>query len=122
LGCSRLQQEDFIEQTDTEIMEFHPSQLPVAHLFQIENERKAIELAEQMVKLGFATQKGAFKVIMTKEQKTAKKIGFTIMNELNFGLRKTKQERDVRYWIYSHDADHYAMVLISSKVMSELGF
>lgn len=103
-------------------MDFHPSQLPVAHLFQIEDERKAVELAEQMVKLGFTTQKGAFKVIMTKEQKTAKKIGFTIMNELNFGLRKTKQERDVRYWIYSHDADHYAMVLISSRVMEELGF
>ncbi|MGI0066382.1 MAG: hypothetical protein ACREAT_06470 [Nitrosotalea sp.] len=103
-------------------MDFHPSQLPVAHLFQIEDEKKATDLAEQMVRLGFSTQKGAFKIIMTKEQKTAKKIGFTIMNELNFGLRKAKQERDVRYWIYSHDADHYAMVLISSKVMTELGF
>ena len=103
-------------------MDFHPSQLPVVQSFQIDDERKAQDLADQMVKLGFSTQKGAFKVIMTKEQKTAKKIGFTIMNELNFGLRKTKQERDVRYWIYSHDADHYAMVLISSKIMEELGF
>ena len=103
-------------------MDFHPSQLPVVQTFQIDDERKAQDLADQMVKLGFSTQKGAFKVIMTKEQKTAKKIGFTIMNELNFGLKKTKQERDVRYWIYSHDADHYAMVLISSKVMEELGF
>ncbi len=102
-------------------MDFHPSQLPVVQSFQIDDERKAQDLADQMVKLGFSTQKGAFKVIMTKEQKTAKKIGFTIMNELNFGLKKTKQERDVRYWIYSHDADHYAMVLISSKVMEELG-
>ena len=103
-------------------MDFHPSQLPIVQSFQIDDERKAQDLADQMVKLGFATQKGAFRVIMTKEQKTAKKIGFTIMNELNFGLRKTKQERDVRYWIYSYDADHYAMVLISSKVMEELGF
>lgn len=103
-------------------MDFHPSQLPVVQSFQIDDERKAQDLADQMVKLGFSTQKGAFKVIMTKEQKTAKKIGFTIMNELNFGLKKTKQERDVRYWIYSYDADHYAMVLISSKVMEELGF
>ena len=103
-------------------MDFHPSQLPVVESFQIDDERKAPDLAAQMVKLGFTTQKGAFKIIMTKEQKTAKKIGFTIMNELNFGLRKTKQERDVRYWIYSHDTDHYAMVLISSKVMQELGF
>ena len=105
-----------------ENMDFHPSQLPVAHSFQIDDERKAPDMAAEMVRLGFAAQKGAFRVIMTKEQKSAKKIGFTIMNELNFGLRKAKQERDVRYWIYSHDADHYAMVLISSKVMSELGF
>jgi len=73
-------------------MDFHPSQLPVVQSFQIDDERKAQDLADQMVKLGFSTQKGAFKVIMTKEQKTAKKIGFTIMNELNFGLKKTKQE------------------------------
>lgn len=103
-------------------MEFHPSQLPVAHSFTIDDERKSGEVVGQMVRMGFSLQKGAFRVIMTKEQKVAKKIGFTIMNELNFGLRKTKQERDIRYWIYSHDKDHYAMVLISSKVMQELGF
>lgn len=83
---------------------------------------KATEIAGQMVMMGFATQKGAFRVIMKKEQKIAKKIGFTIISELNLGLRKTKQERDVRYWIYSYTADQYAMVLISSKVMAELGF
>ncbi len=103
-------------------MDFHPSQLPIAHSFQIDDERKAPDLAEQMVRLGFSSQKGAFRVIMTKDQKAAKKIGFTIMNELNFGLRKAKQERDVRYWIYIYDANHYAMVLISSQVMQELGF
>ncbi len=59
---------------------------------------------------------------MTNDKKAAKKIGFTIMNELNFGLRKTKQERDVRYWIYTYDKEHFAMVLISSKVFQELGF
>ncbi|MFZ0184137.1 MAG: hypothetical protein WBV92_01905 [Nitrosotalea sp.] len=103
-------------------MEFHPSQLPIAHSFMIDDEQESGDVASQMVRIGFSMQKGAFKVIMTKEQKVAKKIGFTIMNELNFGLRKAKQERDIRYWIYSHDKDHYAMVLISSKVMQELGF
>jgi len=103
-------------------MEFHPSQLPIAHSFTIDDEQKSADVASQMIRMGFSMQKGAFKIIMTKEQKVAKKIGFTIMNELNFGLRKAKQERDVRYWIYSHDKDHYAMVLISSKVMQELGF
>ena len=103
-------------------MEFHPSHLPIVHSFTIEDERESTDVASEMVKMGFSMQKGAFKVIMTKEQKSAKKIGFTIMNELNFGLRKTKQERDIKYWIYSHDKEHYAMVLISSKVMQELGF
>ena len=103
-------------------MEFHPSQLPIIQVFQIDDERKAQDIANQMVRMGFASQKGAFRVVMTKEQKVAKKIGFTIMNELNIGLRKTKQERDIRYWVYSYDSNHYAMVLISSKVMQELGF
>ncbi|MGI0073777.1 MAG: hypothetical protein ACREA3_08195 [Nitrosotalea sp.] len=103
-------------------MEFHPSQIPVTKTFQIDSDYKAPDIAAEMVRLGFATQKGAFKVIMTKDKSIAKKIGYTIMSELNLGLRKTKQERDVRYWIYSHDADHYAMVLISSKVFESLGF
>ncbi len=103
-------------------MDFHPSDLPVIQSFQIDDEHKASDLANQIVRQGFSSQNGAFRVIMTKEKRAAKKIGFTILNELNLGLRKTKQERDVRYWIYSHDADHYAMVLISSKVMEKLGF
>jgi hypothetical protein len=103
-------------------MEFHPSQIPISKTFEVENEISAPEIAAEMVKLGFSAQKGGFKVIMTKDKNVAKKIGFTIMNELNIGLRKTKQERDVRYWIYSHDQDHFAMVLISSRVLSSLGF
>lgn len=103
-------------------MEFHPSQIPISKTFQVDNEYKAPDIAAEMVKLGFGAQKGAFRVIMTKDKSVAKKIGFTIMNELNLGLRKTKQERNVRYWIYSYDTDHYAMVLISSKVFELLGF
>ena len=103
-------------------MEFHPSQLPISQTFQVDDEGKAPDIAQQMVKMGFASQKGAFRIIMTKEKSTAKKIGFTILNELSLGLKKTKQERDIRYWIYSHDVEHYAMVLISSKVLSALGF
>jgi hypothetical protein len=103
-------------------MQFHPSQIPVSRTFQITNENQAMDVASEMVKLGFNIQKGAFRVLMTNDKKIARKIGFTIMNELNFGLRKTKQERDVRYWIYIYDKEHYAMVLISSKVFQELGF
>ncbi|HET6458482.1 MAG TPA: hypothetical protein VFG24_06355 [Nitrosopumilaceae archaeon] len=103
-------------------MEFHPSQIPISKTFHITDESRSTEIASEMVKLGFTAQKGAFLLLMTNDKKTAKKIGFTIMNELNFGLRKTKQERDVRYWIYTYDKEHFAMVLISSKVFQELGF
>jgi len=103
-------------------MEFHPSQIPVSKTFQVADEYQAPDVASEMVKLGFNVQKGAFLVLMTNDKKVARKIGFTIMNELNFGLRKINQERDVRYWIYNYDKEHYAMVLISSKVFQELGF
>jgi hypothetical protein len=103
-------------------MEFHPSQIPVSRTFEITDEFQAPDVALEMVRLGFNVQNGAFRILMTKDKKIARKIGFTIMNELNFGLRKTKQERDVRYWIYIYDKEHYAMVLINSKVFQELGF
>ncbi len=103
-------------------MDFHPSQIPISKTFEADDERMAPDIAMEMVRLGFSSQKGAFRIIMTKEKNVAKKIGFTIMNELNLGLRKAKQERDVRYWIYSYDQDHFAMVLISSRVLSDLGF
>ena len=103
-------------------MDFHPSQLPILKTFEVDNESQASDVASEMVKLGFSNQKSAFKVLMTNEKNLAKKIGFSIMNEINFGLRKTKQERDVMYWIYHYDKSHYAMVLISSQVLHELGF
>jgi hypothetical protein len=103
-------------------MEFHPSKIPVSKTFQIDKENEASEIASQMVELGFAAQNGAFRVVMTKDKSVAKKIGFTIMSELSLGLQKTKQERDIQYWIYHYDTEHYAMVLISSKVLASLGF
>lgn len=116
-----MEQLDFIWPRLYRVMEFHPSQIPILKTFQVSDEGKAPEAAAEMVKIGFASQKGGFRVIMTKEKSTAKKIGFTIMSELSVGLRRTKQERDVKYWVYSYDEEHFAMVLISSKVLSELG-
>ncbi|HSF27871.1 MAG TPA: hypothetical protein VLA53_02460 [Nitrosopumilaceae archaeon] len=103
-------------------MNFHPSQLPILKTFEINDESQVSDAVSEMIMLGFSNQKGAFKVLMTNEKNLAKKIGFLIMNEINFGLRKTKQERDVMYWIFHHDKSHYAMTLISSKVFNELGF
>lgn len=103
-------------------MDFHPSQLPILKTFEVDSEIQTSDIASEMVKMGFSNQKSAFRVLMTNEKNIAKKIGFSIMSEINFGLRKTKQERDVMYWVYHYDKSHYAMVLISSKVLHELGF
>ena len=59
---------------------------------------------------------------MPKEKKLAKRIGYTVTTSINYGLRKTDQERNVRYWTYHEDKEHYAIVLVSANVLEELGF
>ena len=103
-------------------MEFHPSQIPIAKTCEGKNEKEAEEVAEEMVKLGFSDKKTWFKVLMPKDNKVAKGIGYIITTNINYGLRKTNQERDLRYWTYHNDKDHYAIVLVSGKVFDELGF
>ena len=103
-------------------MEFHPSQIPTAKIFDVKSEKEAEEAAEEMVKLGFSNKKTGFKVLMPKNSKIAKGIGYIVTTNINYGLRKTNQDRDLRYWTYHDDKDHYAIVLISAKVFDELGF
>ena len=103
-------------------MEFHPSKIPIAKTFDAKDEKDASDAAEEIVKMGFSNQKTGYKVLMPKESKTAKRIGYIVTTGINMGLRQTKQERDIRYWTYNHDSNHYAIVLISSKVFEELGF
>ena len=103
-------------------MEFHPSQIPTSKTYDVKNEKEAEDAAQEMVKLGFSTQKTGYKVLMPKEEKKAKGIGYIITTGINYGLRQTNQDRDLRYWTYHHDKDHFAIVLISSRVFDELGF
>jgi hypothetical protein len=103
-------------------MEFHPSQIPTAKIFDVKDEKDAEVASEEMVKLGFSNLKMGYKILMPKESKIAKRIGYIITTSINNGLRQTNQERDLRYWTYHHDKDHYAIVLISSKVFDDLGF
>jgi len=103
-------------------MEFHPSQIPIANTFDVKDEKDAEEAAEEMVRIGFANKKTGFKVLMPKDSKIAKRVGLIITTSVNYGLRKTKQEGDLRYWTYHNDKDHYAIVLISSKVFDDLNF
>ncbi|WP_042685291.1 hypothetical protein [Candidatus Nitrosotenuis chungbukensis] len=101
-------------------MEFHPSQIPIVKTFVTKNEKEASAFASEMVRLGFENQKGGYKVLMPKQKDLAKRIGFIVTTEINYMLRQTKQERNLRYWTYHHDAENYAIVLISSRVLDEL--
>ena len=103
-------------------MEFHPSKIPIAKTFKILDEKSASEAAKEIVKMGFSGRKDGFKVVMPKEKKLAKRIGYTITTSINYGLRQTNQEREIRYWTYNEDKEHYAIVLISARVLEELGF
>ncbi|MEM3064409.1 MAG: hypothetical protein QW177_03455 [Candidatus Nitrosotenuis sp.] len=102
-------------------MEFHPSQIPIVKTFVVKDEKSASESAIEMVRLGFENQLGGYKVLMPKQEKLAKRIGFTVTTEINYMLRQSKQERNLRYWTYHHDDENYAIVLISSRVFDRLG-
>ncbi|MBM3910867.1 MAG: hypothetical protein FJ356_04385, partial [Thaumarchaeota archaeon] len=81
-------------------MEFHPSQIPVVKVFDIKDEKDAEDAVEEMVGLGFSNKKKGYKVLLPKESRVAKRIGYIVTTGVNFGLRKTNQERDIRYWTY----------------------
>lgn len=103
-------------------MEFHPRDLPVSKTYDLKDEKDASNAAEDMVKLGFRNRKDGFRVLMPKEAKIAKRMGYTVTTGVTHGLRQDNKERDIRYWTYHHDDDHYAIVLISNSVLTELGF
>ena len=103
-------------------MEFHPKDLPIFKTYDLKDEKDATDAVEDMIKLGFSNRKEGFKILMPKQDKLAKRIGYSITTGVNFGLRKKKEVRDIQYWTYHHDVDHYAIVLISTKVLEDLGF
>jgi len=103
-------------------MEFHPKDLPIAKTYDVKNEKDALKAVADMVELGFQGKSEGFKVLMPKESKTAKRIGYTITTGVTYGLRQTNQKRDIKYWTYHDDDEHYAIVLIDRIVLEELGF
>ena len=103
-------------------MEFHPKELPISKTYDLKDEKDAAEAVEDMVNIGFQNKKEGFRVLMPKESKIAKRIGYTVTTGVTHGLRQKNEVRDVRYWTYHHDKDHYAIVLISNSALTELGF
>ena len=105
-----------MEKTDIE-------SIPIKKTFDLKDEKDAYDAAEEMVKIGFYKEKKGFKVLMPKEpKKTSKRIGYIVTTTVTSILRKKNLERDIRYWTYHHDKEHYAIVLVSSQVVEELDF
>ena len=104
------------------IMDFHPKDLPILKTYVLKDEKDASDAVEDMVKLGFKNRKEGFKVLMPKESKLAKRIGYTVTTGVTQGLRQKNEIRDIKYWTYHHDEDHFAIVLISNTTLTELGF
>ncbi|MGI9566218.1 MAG: hypothetical protein ACR2LL_04300 [Nitrosopumilus sp.] len=103
-------------------MDFHPRDLPISKIYDIKDEKDASDAVENIVNLGFKNRREGFKVLMPKESKIAKRIGYTVTTGVTHGLRQKNETRDIRYWTYHHDKDHYAIVLISNSTLTELGF
>jgi len=103
-------------------MDFHPKDLPISKTYDLKDEKEASEAVENMIKLGFKEKKEGFRVLMPKESKIAKRIGYTVTTGVTYGLKQKKKSRDIRYWTYHHDDEHYAIVLISGDILTELGF
>lgn len=103
-------------------MDFHPKNLPISKTYDLKDEKDASNAVEDMVRVGFQDKKEGFRVLMPKESKLAKRIGYTVTTGVTHGLRQKNEVRDIRYWTYHHDADHYAIVLISNSVLTDLGF
>jgi len=59
-------------------MEFHPKNLPISKIYDLKNENDAVQAVDDMVELGFKNKKEGFKVLMPKETKIAKRIGYTL--------------------------------------------
>ena len=97
-------------------------QIPILKIFDIKDEKDASAAADEMVRLGFLNEKKGFNVLMPKESRLAKRIGYIVTTSVTTGLGKIGQDRNIKYWTYHHDADHYAIVLINAQVLDELGF
>ncbi len=103
-------------------MEFHPKDLPISKTYDLKDEKEAIAAVEEMVKLGFKGKKEGYRVLMPKESKIAKRIGYSVTTGITTGLRQKNEDRDIKYWTYHHDDDHYAIVLIHRDNVVKLDF
>ena len=65
-------------------MDFHPKDLPIFKTYDLKDEKDASDAVIDMTKLGFSNRKEGFKVLMPKETKLAKRIGYSVTTGVNF--------------------------------------
>lgn len=100
-------------------MEIHPSQIPTSKTFNVKDFSEVAKVLQEMLSVDFNNESG-FKILMPKDQDLAKRIGYTIVNELNKGLRMQNYAGKVRYFVYHYDTERYAIVLVSEEKLSKL--
>ena len=100
-------------------MDIHPSQIPISQLFDVKDYSEVWEVINEMLAMDFSKEKG-FKILIPKDQNLAKKLGYTILNELNKGLRVQQYRHNIRYFVYHHDPEHYAIVIASEEALAKL--
>jgi len=99
-------------------MDVHPSKIPVSKSFDIKNQSDIGKVINEMLAMDF-TERG-FKILMPKEEKLAKRLGYIMVNELNRGLRMQRYPHKIRYFVYHHDPEHYAIVIASEETLAKL--
>lgn len=102
-------------------METHPRDVPVSEVFDLKDMADADKAVKRMVRVGFAGRGEGFRVLMPKDPRKAKRIGYRVTTGVSYGLRKKGDPRDVKYWTYHHDGEHYAIVLVDRAVADRLG-
>ena len=100
-------------------MDIHPSQIPISQLFDVKDYSEAWKVINEMLAMDFSRETG-FKILMPKDQNLARKLGYTIVNELNKGLRIQQYQHNIRFFVYHHDPEHYAIVIASEEVLAKL--
>lgn len=100
-------------------MEIHPSQIPISRTFSVKDFSDVSKVLNELFVMDFKKELG-FKILIPKERKLAKRIGYTIVNELNKGLRMQKYSGNVKYFVYHHDPEHYAIILVSEEKLVNL--
>lgn len=100
-------------------VQIHPSQVPISRTFEVKDYPEVWGVIEKMLDAAFSDETG-FKILMPREKNLARRMGYTIVNELNKNLRIEGYRQKILYFVYHHDASHYAIVLVSEEALSRL--